>query len=85
MLRTGGDGASGMVANFSVSLPAFTHGAQATIWIDLGLSFHERILVLAQEQERYREQLERYVLAVEKPEARRGLYFPLLKGWREWY
>ena len=29
--------------------------------------------------------LERYVTAFGKPEARRGLYFPLLKGWREWY
>jgi ATP-dependent exoDNAse (exonuclease V) beta subunit len=40
---------------------------------------------LAREQERYHEQLERYVTAFGKPEARRGLYFPLLKGWREWY
>ena len=40
---------------------------------------------LAKEQERYHEQLERYVVAAGKPEARRGLYFPLLKGWREWY
>jgi len=39
---------------------------------------------LAEEQTRYRPQLERYVLALGKPEARRGLYFPLLKGWREW-
>ncbi len=39
---------------------------------------------LAGEQERYREQLERYAAAAGKDKARRGLYFPLLKGWREW-
>jgi hypothetical protein len=39
---------------------------------------------LAHEEERYREQLERYVAAVDRKDARRGLYFPLLKGWREW-
>jgi ATP-dependent exoDNAse (exonuclease V) beta subunit len=40
---------------------------------------------LLKEQERYHDQLEGYVTALGKPEARRGLYFPLLKGWREWY
>jgi ATP-dependent helicase/nuclease subunit A len=40
---------------------------------------------LAKEQERYHGQLERYVAALDTPGARRGLYFPLLKGWREWY
>jgi ATP-dependent helicase/nuclease subunit A len=40
---------------------------------------------LLKEQERYHGQLEGYVAALGKPEARRGLYFPLLKGWREWY
>ncbi|MEO5694499.1 MAG: UvrD-helicase domain-containing protein [Usitatibacter sp.] len=39
---------------------------------------------LDEEQARYREQLERYSAALEKPDAKRGLYFPLLKGWREW-
>jgi hypothetical protein len=39
---------------------------------------------LADEEKRYRDQLERYVAAVRKADARRGLYFPLLKGWREW-
>ena len=39
---------------------------------------------LADEESRYREQLERYAAAVRKDGARRGLYFPLLKGWREW-
>ena len=36
------------------------------------------------EEERYRAQLERYAAATGKADARRGLYFPLLKGWREW-
>ncbi|HUQ29600.1 MAG TPA: UvrD-helicase domain-containing protein [Usitatibacter sp.] len=40
---------------------------------------------LLKEQERYHGQLEGYVAALGKPHARRGLYFPLLKGWREWY
>ncbi len=40
---------------------------------------------LLKEQERYHDQLEGYVKALGKPQARRGLYFPLLKGWREWY
>jgi ATP-dependent helicase/nuclease subunit A len=39
---------------------------------------------LAAEEDRYREQLERYAVAVGREGARRGLYFPLLKGWREW-
>jgi len=39
---------------------------------------------LDEEQARYREQLERYAAVLGKPEAKRGLYFPLLKGWREW-
>jgi ATP-dependent exoDNAse (exonuclease V) beta subunit len=40
---------------------------------------------LTREQERYREQLDGYARALGIPGARRGLYFPLLKGWREWY
>lgn len=39
---------------------------------------------LGGEEQRYRGQLERYAEAVGRPGARRGLYFPLLKGWREW-
>jgi ATP-dependent helicase/nuclease subunit A len=39
---------------------------------------------LAGEEDRYRGQLERYAVALARPGARRGLYFPLLKGWREW-
>ena len=31
------------------------------------------------------EQLDGYARALGIPGARRGLYFPLLKGWREWY
>ena len=39
------------------------------------------------EQERYREQLERYAHLLAQSESRPirlGLYFPLLNGWREW-
>jgi len=57
-------------------------------WIvDYKTSSHEGADVadfLAREQQRYREQLEEYVVAIGNPKARRGLYFPLLKGWREW-
>jgi ATP-dependent exoDNAse (exonuclease V) beta subunit len=57
-------------------------------WIvDYKTSSHEGAdleAFLAREQERYRGQLEGYVTAVANPKARRGLYFPLLKGWREW-
>jgi len=42
---------------------------------------------LDREQERYRQQLERYAVIMSKMEERPirlGLYFPLLGGWREW-
>ncbi|TXF10662.1 UvrD-helicase domain-containing protein [Pelomicrobium methylotrophicum] len=42
---------------------------------------------LDREQERYAAQLEKYarlLSLVERAPIRRGLYFPLLKGWREW-
>jgi ATP-dependent exoDNAse (exonuclease V) beta subunit len=42
---------------------------------------------LDREQERYRKQLEQYaklMRALDGREIRLGLYFPLLKGWREW-
>ncbi len=42
---------------------------------------------LDREQERYRQQLERYAALMRKIETkpiRLGLYFPLLGGWREW-
>jgi ATP-dependent helicase/nuclease subunit A len=42
---------------------------------------------LDREQERYRGQLERYATVLGKLDARPirlGLYFPLLRGWREW-
>jgi hypothetical protein len=41
---------------------------------------------LSQEQDRYRNQLDRYAGLMRnggKP-VRRALYFPLLRGWREW-
>ena len=61
----------------------------AGAWIvDYKTSTHEGSEVerfLDAEQQRYRAQLERYAaVAVRAGEARLGLYFPLLKGWREW-
>ena len=60
----------------------------AGAWIvDYKTSSHEGADLerfLAGEEERYRPQLERYARASGKPGARRALYFPLLKGWREW-
>ncbi|MBA4141701.1 MAG: UvrD-helicase domain-containing protein [Nitrosospira sp.] len=58
--------------------------------IDYKTSSHEGADVegfLDQEQERYRAQLDRYAAlmrVLEGRPVRRGLYFPLLKGWREW-
>ncbi|MBS1270159.1 MAG: ATP-dependent helicase/nuclease subunit A [Gammaproteobacteria bacterium] len=60
-------------------------------WIvDYKTSAHEggaREVFLDEEVHRYREQLELYADAFRKMETRKirlGLYFPLLKGWREW-
>lgn len=42
---------------------------------------------LDREQQRYRQQLQRYAVIMSKMETRPirlGLYFPLLRGWREW-
>ena len=56
-----------------------------TLWIvDYKTSRHEGAELetfLDRERERYASQLESYVAAVK--EARAGLYFPLLRGWRE--
>ena len=62
-----------------------------TRWIvDFKLSRHEggdRDAFLDREQARYREQLETYAQVMrgldDRP-LRVGLYFPLLRGWREW-
>ena len=62
-----------------------------TRWIiDYKTSRHEEEDVdafLDHQQERYREQLEKYGALMElqddKP-VKLGLYFPLLQGWREW-
>ena len=62
--------------------------AEGRTWIvDYKTSSHEGADVdgfLRDEEGRYRAQLERYAAAVGPGDARRGLYFPLLKGWREW-
>ena len=54
--------------------------------VDYKTSAHEGADVegfLALQQERYAQQLQRYVDALGR-KARRGLFFPLLSGWREW-
>ncbi len=60
----------------------------AGAWIvDYKTSSHEGANLerfLDDQVERYRPQLERYAGVTGKPGARRVLYFPLLKGWREW-
>lgn len=62
-----------------------------TRWIiDYKTSRHEEEDVdafLDQQQERYKEQLEKYgaLMALKEDEPiKLGLYFPLLQGWREW-
>ena len=58
--------------------------------IDYKTSRHEaddKEVFLDQEQERYRPQLEKYATimqGIDSRPIRLGLYFPLLKGWREW-
>jgi ATP-dependent helicase/nuclease subunit A len=60
----------------------------AETWIvDYKTSSHEGADLekfLDEERLRYRPQLERYASALGNAGAHRGLYFPLLKGWREW-
>ncbi|HKX53725.1 MAG TPA: 3'-5' exonuclease, partial [Nitrosospira sp.] len=65
--------------------------AEGQRWVvDYKTSSHEGADVegfLNREQERYRDQLDRYAALMQAAEGqpvRRGLYFPLLKGWREW-
>lgn len=65
--------------------------ADGTRWIiDYKTGSHagsDREVFLDQEQERYREQLERYAAfmsALEQRPIKLGLYFPLMNGWREW-
>jgi len=65
------------------------HGANDRRWIvDYKTSSHEGADVESffdREQERYHTQLARYAAALAKDEgATLGLYFPLLRGWREW-
>ena len=65
--------------------------ARGTRWIiDFKSGAHEGAQLddfLDREQQRYREQLENYAQAfasLEQRAIRLGLYFPLLRGWREW-
>lgn len=55
--------------------------------VDYKTSSHEGAGVenfLDQEQLRYRNQLHRYALAMQAPDAQLGLYFPLMSAWRGW-
>ena len=60
--------------------------ASGVQWVvDYKTSRHEGADVdgfLDRERERYAEQLQRYAESL--GDARMGLYFPLLRGWREW-
>ncbi|SCY48942.1 ATP-dependent exoDNAse (exonuclease V) beta subunit (contains helicase and exonuclease domains) [Nitrosospira sp. Nl5] len=65
--------------------------ANGQCWVvDYKTSSHEGTDVegfLDREQERYRFQLDRYAALmrlIDGQPVKRGLYFPLLKGWREW-
>lgn len=67
------------------------HSMDGQRWIvDYKISSHEGADVeffLDREQERYRAQLNRYAALMRKIDdqpIKLGLYFPLLKGWREW-
>ena len=65
----------------------FEDGNGKTWVVDYKTSSHEGAdpeRFLDAEQVRYREQLEGYVAALGRVDAGRGLYFPLLRGWREW-
>ncbi|MEO5677350.1 MAG: UvrD-helicase domain-containing protein [Usitatibacter sp.] len=65
----------------------FEDGQGRTWVVDYKTSSHEgadREGFLDEEQVRYREQLDGYAAALGKTDVSRGLYFPLLKGWREW-
>ncbi|MEO7560605.1 MAG: UvrD-helicase domain-containing protein [Nitrosospira sp.] len=65
--------------------------AEGRRWVvDYKTSSHEGADIegfLDREQDRYRFQLDRYAALmrmIDDEPVRRGLYFPLLKGWREW-
>jgi ATP-dependent exoDNAse (exonuclease V) beta subunit len=67
------------------------HSIEGQRWIvDYKTSIHEGTDVeffLDREQERYRSQLNRYAALMREIDGqpiKLGLYFPLLKGWREW-
>jgi ATP-dependent exoDNAse (exonuclease V) beta subunit len=61
---------------------------QGRCWIvDYKTSFHEGGNLegfLDEERERYREKMVRYVPAFGGVQGSLGLYFPVVKGWREW-
>ena len=75
----------------SISIDRTFVDKDGTRWIiDYKISRHEGTDVeafLDQQQERYKEQLEKYAMLMPAPAngtVKLGLYFPLLQGWREW-
>ena len=65
----------------------FEDAAGDTWIVDFKTSTHQGADLqrfLAEEERRYRAQLERYAGALRPRGARLGLYFPLLREWREW-
>ncbi|HET9578607.1 MAG TPA: UvrD-helicase domain-containing protein [Usitatibacter sp.] len=74
----------------SLVIDRFFEDAEGRAWIvDYKTSTHEGgdlERFLAEEQRRYAPQLERYAAAaLAGQNASLGLYFPLLRGWREWH
>ena len=70
----------------SFRIDRYIEDAQGTKWVaDYKLSEHEGAGIeafLDEQRERYAAQLDAYAEALGG--ARRGLYFPLHKGWRDW-
>jgi len=86
-----GQGGGGMRAASLIIDRTFVDAAGRRWIVDYKTSSHEGAGVeafLDSEQERYRGQLQRYALALavegSSAPAALGLYFPLLRGWREW-
>jgi hypothetical protein len=71
----------------AVAIDRMFRDAGALWIIDYKTSAHEGGALepfLDRELERYRPQLEGYRAAFSGEPVRLGLYFPLVKGWREW-
>lgn len=80
---------NGNCMDFVIDRTFIDEGGQRWV-VDYKTSSHEGAGIegfLDREQARYRAQLDRYAALLSNADGRpvrRGLYFPLLKGWREW-